>query len=324
MVEIIIKKSNNLIKQIIMKKMIHYYIVLRRKIIRPILRNKKISYYLSKHFLKTYLALFYENWTGKILNYKKPYDLNQKLMKLSWQNSVDPKMKILIPQCVDKFEVREYIKSKGYGETLNELYGVYEDVNDIDFDSLPEQFVMKITNASARNFICIDKSKCNFEEIKKQFSEWIQDVDFGWQSGEWQYSLIKPRIVIEKYLKDLGSSSLIDYKASVYNGKVEDFLVCYNRDSELTKDCYDIDWNRTNYIKDKWHTNRKDIPKPTQLDQMIKMAEECSKDFKYCRFDMYEIDGKIIFGEMTFTPNGNVLSSFTDDYLHNMKDKICV
>lgn len=310
-----------------MKKMIHYYIVLRRKIIRPILRNKKISYYLSKHFLKTYLALFYENWTGKILNYKKPYDLNQKLMKLSWQNSVDPKMKILIPQCVDKFEVREYIKSKGYGETLNELYGVYDSVDEIDFNTLPNQFVMKLNNACDRNYICIDKSKCDWEEIKIKFADWLKDTTFGWESGEWQYALIKPRIIIEKFLKDLGEISLVDYKVHVYNGKAMGLLVCYDRDTTNNSVCfedYDIQWNRTENIYEKYHPYRKSIAKPKQLENMIKMAEDCSKDFKYCRFDMYEIGGKIIFGEMTFTPHGNVLDYYTEEYLIKMNDYLLI
>ena len=202
-----------------MKSLRHYYVVLRRRIFRSILNNKRISFFLSRHCLKLYLAMFYENWTGKILNYRKPEDFNQSLMRLSWENSKDKKMRKLIPQCVDKYAVREYISSKGYADTLNELYGVYDSVEEIDFDKLPNQFVMKITNTCGKNYICLDKSKCNWEDVKKMFSGWLLDVYPGWDTGEWQYDIMPPRIIIEKYLKDLGDKSLIDYKFHVINGK---------------------------------------------------------------------------------------------------------
>lgn len=308
-------------------KKIHFRNIIRRSI----MGNVRIARFLSHHCLKTYLALYYENWLGKRMNFRDPEDLNQALIKLSYQNSLDPKMRELIPICVDKYAVREYITAKGYGDTLNELIGVYDKVEDIDFDALPNQFVMKMNNASGRNWICLDKSqaKSEWQKIKAQFAEWLKDTDFGWQTGEWQYALIKPRIVVEKYLEDLGSGSLIDYKAQVFNGKVLDFFVCYNRDNEIHEDgkagsvcydCYDAEWNRTEDISMSWHRNRQMVPAPKQLKRMIQMAEECSKDFPYVRFDMYEIDGKIVFGEMTFTPHGNVMNYYTDEYLVRTKD----
>lgn len=310
-----------------MKSLKHYYIVLRRKIIRPILLNNKLSYFLSKHCLKMYLAMFYENWTGRMLNYRKPEDFNQYLMKLSWINSRDKKMHKLIPQCVDKYAVREYITSKGYADTLNELYGVYDNVEDIDFDSLPYQFVMKMNNACGRNYICLDKSACNWNEVKKMFAEWLTEVDLGWTTGEWQYALIKPRIIIEKYLKDLGETSLIDYKIHVIKGKCRNILVCYNREfataekqGTVSLDNYSLEWERTDDILSTCHPKRQIVQKPKQLDKMLQMAADCSKEFAYCRFDLYEIDGNIVFGEMTFTPHGNVLDYYSDDYLKRMND----
>lgn len=309
-------------------KLEHYYIVLRRKIIRPILQNKKLAYFLSKHCLKTYLAMFYENWMGKRMHYCHPRDLNQALIKLSWRNSRDPKMRDLVPICADKYAVRGYIESKGHAEILNELYGVYDNVDDIDFDALPNQFVMKMNNASGRNYICTDKSKCDWPTIKKEFALWLTDTEVGLDTGEWQYSLIKPRIVVEKYLKDLGVGSLIDYKAQVFHGKVVDFFVCYNRMNDISMadearsvcyDCYTPEWERTDDIIAEWHPQRQLIPKPKTLKQMIQVAEECSKDFPYCRFDMYEIDGKLLLGEMTLSPHGNVVNFYRDEYLVKMK-----
>lgn len=312
-----------------MKSLEHYLIVLRRKIIRPILQNEKIAHFISKHCLKTYLAMFYENWVGKRMNFRHPRDLNQALIKLSWKNSRNPKMRKLVPICADKYAVREFIASKGHAEILNELYGVYDNVDDINFDALPEQFVMKMNNASGRNYICLDKTKCDWHVVKTQFAEWLKDTDYAWETGEWQYASIKPQIVVEKYLKDLGADSLIDYKAQVFHGKVVDFFVCYNRVNDMTRadetrpvcyDCYTTDWMRTEDITPEWHLQRQLIPQPKTLSQMIKVAEDCTSDFEYCRFDMYEIDGRVILGEMTLTPHGNVLDFYTDEYLIRMKD----
>lgn len=312
-----------------MKTLIHYYMVLRRKIIRRILRNSTISHFLSQHCLKCYLAMFYENWVGKCMNYRNPKDLNQALIKVSWENSKNPRMRTIIPMCVDKYAVREYIASHGFADTLNECYGVYDNIEAVDFDSLPNQFVMKMTNASGRNYICTDKSVCDWSRIKEQFREWLEDREFAWQTGEWQYAYIKPRVVVEKYLADLSSGDLIDYKVQVFNGKAVDFFVCYNRDNAIYEngktgvvcyDCYDVEWNRTEDITSRWHPQRQEVPQPKTLARMIHMAEECSKDFSYCRFDVYEINGKLVFGEMTFTPHGNIMNYYTDEYLERMKD----
>lgn len=310
-----------------MKSFRHYEKVIRRRIIRSILRNRSIAHFMSKHCLKTYLAMFYENWTGRRMNYQHPQDLNQALINLSWQNSSNPKMRELIPICVDKYAVREYVASKGYSDTLNELYGVYDNVDDIDFDALPNQFVMKMNNASGRNWICKDKSQADWLKMQKQFAAWLQDDDFGWQTGEWQYSLIKPRIIIEKYLETLGEISLIDYKFQCFHGEPYSCFVGYNRDPQnphgnVCFDDYGMEWNLTENIIPKWHHNRRYLQKPKCWERMVQMAREMSQNFTYVRFDVYEVDEKILFGEMTFTPQGCVQEFYTDDYLKTTKDLI--
>lgn len=267
--------------------------------------------------------MFYENWTGKKMNYDDPQDFNQALIKLSWQNSRNAKMRELMPLCADKYTVREYVATRGYVDTLNELYGVYDKVDDIDFDALPNQFVMKMNNASGRNWICKNKSQCDWLERKQQFAEWLKDNEFGWQSGEWQYALIKPRIIIEKYLDSLGESSLIDYKFHCFHGEPYSCLVGYNRNpedphGEVCFDDYDMDWKRTERIHPTWHKNRHHIPRPKNYERMIEMARQLSRDFEYVRFDLYEVEGKILFGEMTFTPHGNVMEYYTQDTLEEM------
>jgi hypothetical protein len=272
--------------------------------------------------------MFYENWIGKRMSYRHPQDMSQELIKLSYLNSKNEKMRMLIPMCTDKYAVREYIMSKGHGDILNELYGVYDNVDDIDFDKLPNQFVMKMTNACGLNWVCTDKSKADWQEIKQKFTVWLKNDDFAWETGEWQYAMIKPRIIVEKYLKDLGEASLVDYKLHVIKGKAYGFFIGYNRDTNIMHDptkrgvCFDsytLDWKLTEDITPAWHRDRQIIPKPKSLKQMIQIAEECSKEFKYCRFDMYDIDGKVVFGEMTFSPHGGVLNYYTDEYQKEMQ-----
>lgn len=302
-------------------KKIHYRNIIRRSI----LHNVPLAHFLSKYCLKTYLALFYEEWTGKRMNYRQPEDLNQAMLRLSYRNSNDSKMRELIPLCVDKYAVREYITAKGYGDTLNECYGVFDNVEDIDFDALPNRFVMKMTNASGRNWICKDKSEADWSKWKVVFAGWLKDHDFGWQTGEWQYALIKPRIVIEKYLSAFGELSPIDYKFQCFHGEPKSCFVGYDRDPEDTHgkvcfDDYDMDWKLTDNILPWWHRKRRLLPKPKCWEQMVQMARDLSKDFPYVRFDVYEIDGKILFGEMTFTPQGCVQEFYTEEYLQERKD----
>lgn len=269
--------------------------------------------------------MFYEEWTGKRMNYRQPEDLNQAMLQLSYRNSNDSKMRELIPLCVDKYAVREYITAKGYGDTLNECYGVFDNVEDIDFDALPNRFVMKMTNASGRNWICKDKSEADWSKWKGVFAGWLKDHDFGWQTGEWQYAHIKPRIVIEKYLSAFGELSPIDYKFQCFHGEPKSCFVGYDRDPEDTHgkvcfDDYDMDWKLTDNILPWWHRKRRLLPKPKCWEQMVQMARDLSKDFPYVRFDVYEIDGKILFGEMTFTPQGCVQEFYTEEYLQERKD----
>lgn len=302
-----------------MKTIKHYIHWIKRDIARAIVKNDRIAKFFSKHFLKLFLSLFYFDWTGKSVNWKKPEDFNQWLIQQSWKNSKSAD-RDKIAMCADKYSVREYVSSMGYADTLTCLYGVYKEVDDIDFESLPKSFVMKMNNASGRNLICRDKSQIDWERVKEMFRGWLPDRTFGLKSGEWQYSLIQPRIVVEEYLESLNESSIIDYKFNCINGHAYSCFVGYNRNpdnphGDVCFDDYDIAWNRTDNIKDEWHKDRRFIEKPNNYDRMVEMAEKLSKDFNYCRFDVYEVGGKLYFGEMTFTPQGCVLEFYKDCFL---------
>ena len=249
---------------------------------------------------------------GRRPDFQNPKDFNERLMGLNLKNYRDDKMRKLIAQCADKYAVREYVKKKGFGDILVECYGVYDNFDDIDFDTLPNQFVMKTTNASGQNFICLDKSKIDILAIKKQFKTWMDGSGkFGLTTGEWHYSLIKPRIIIEKYMSMLGENmSLVDYKFHCINHQVYGEYVCYDRivnTHTVNYDHYDADWNLTDGVLPNFHPTQRLLPKPRDFEKMKKIAVALSSEFEYVRVDLYDIEGKIYFGEMTFTPMGNYL-----------------
>ena len=248
---------------------------------------------------------------GRKPNFENPKDFNERLMALNLKNYRDDKMRKLIIQCADKYAVREYVEKKGFGDILVECYGVYDNFNEIDFEKLPDQFVMKTTNASGQNYICLDKSKMDKAAVKKQFEEWMGGTnDFGLTTGEWHYSQMKPRIIIEKYLSILGDASLVDYKFHCINHKVYGEYVCYDRVVNthiVNYDHYDADWNLTDGVLPNFHPTQRLLPKPQNFEKMKEIAVALSSDFNYVRLDMYDIEGKIYFGEMTFTPMGNYL-----------------
>lgn len=302
-----------------MKSPYHYLYWIVRDLARWCVNTKMLSTFLSKNCLRLYLSIFYFSWVGKFPKWNSPRDFNEWLLLTSYQNSKSP-LRDVIARCVDKFDVREYVQCLGYGDTLNEVIGVYDNVDGIEFSSLPNKFVMKMTNASGRNLICEDKGQLDWPKVCDKFREWLSDDLFGCSSGEWQYSLIKPRVVIEKYIEHNSDEGLIDYKFNCIHGKVFSCFVGYNRNPnnphrEVCFDDYTPEWKRTDRIKESWHRKRVLIPKPVCLDKMIREAEALSAQFPYCRVDLYSENDIVIFGEMTFSPQGCVLEFYDDKFL---------
>ena len=256
-------------------------------------------------------------------DFKHPTDFNERLMALNLGAYKDEKQWPIRIICSDKYEVRQYVESKGYGEILNECYGVYDKFEDIDFDRLPDQFVIKATNGSGQNYICRNKAEMDVDEVKKGFGLWMRQTNtFGLTTGEWHYVKVKPRIIVEKYLSMLGEDvSVIDYKFHCIHNQVYGEYVCYDRNEEIhyvNYDHYDADWNLTDGVLPAFHPKQRLIPKPAKFDEMKKIAVALSDGLEYVRVDLYEIDNKIIFGEMTFTPMGNYLP-YTHERLVDME-----
>lgn len=235
--------------------------------------------------------------THKIPNLKKPKTFNEKTTYLKlYKYNNDQRVSLL----ADKYSVRKFIEDKGYGDILNELYGVYNNFDEIDFNKLPNKFALKCTHGCAYNIICDDKEKLNKEKAKSKIDEWLKEK-YGYATSELHYTKIKPRIIAEKYLCDENGLMPKDYKMYCMNGKVNCILVCSERDNKLKLSYYDNNWNRLKYEKEEW-SSKIDIEKPKNLNKMISIAEDLSKDFPFVRVDFYNDNGNIIFGELTFTP----------------------
>ena len=206
-----------------------------------------------------------------------------------------------MPKCCDKYAVREYVESKGCREILNTL--IWEGFNpaDIPFDELPDKFVIKVTHGSTFNIICTDKSNLNREEVISKCNKWLK-AKFLEAYGEWFYGIERPRVIIEKFLDD-GTGRLRDYKIYCFNGIPRYIGVDSGDDSKGThfKDIYDTDWNLIKGYEMAYPNSGEALEKPEALDDLLKYARILSEDFLHARTDFYIVDGKVVFGEITFS-----------------------
>lgn len=246
---------------------------------------------------KAYLKLSYRLNMGKKLNLKEPKTFNEKLQWLKLYNR-KPEYTMM----VDKFEVRKYIAEKLGEEYLIPCLGVWDKVEDIDFDKLPEQFVLKCNHNSGTGMcICKDKSKLDIEKVRKELNKGLKE-NYFYHGREWPYKNVKPRIIAEKYMVDESGTELKDYKFMCFGGKCENIFVCSERyENELKVTFFDTEWNRMKFERH-YKASQKIINKPKKLDKMIVLAEELSKNIPFVRIDFYDINGKIYFGEITFYP----------------------
>lgn len=234
---------------------------------------------------------------GYKLNLKNPKTFNEKLqwLKLHDRNPEYTKM-------VDKYEVREYIKEKIGEEYLIPLIGVYDKFDDIDFDKLPNQFVIKCNHDSGGLIICKDKNRLDIETARKKINRSLK-TNYYYSGREWPYKNVKPRIIIEKYMEDSNKSDLIDYKLFCFNGIPKIVLVCSERfsSSNMCETWFDMNWKLIDMTKS-GHRVDSTISKPKQLKKMVELSKKLSKNIPFIRVDWYEIGDKLYFGELTFYP----------------------
>ena len=206
-------------------------------------------------------------------------------------------------KCADKVDVREYVTECGYGHLLNEIYGVYNSVKELPIKDLPEKCVIKGAHGSGFNLIVRDKSKVKWCVWKKIMKSWLKQ-DIYWSGREWVYKNLKKRLVVEKYLEDK-SGGLLDYKFFCFNGKPRFMQLEVGRyTANNTRNFYDMDWNLMPFGKELEHNPNIEVEKPEGFEEMKEIAEKLSKPFSFVRVDLYQVGGKIYFGELTFFPAG--------------------
>jgi len=255
-----------------------------------------LNYILSD---KMYLKYRYKKVFGKKLNLKNPQTFNEKIqwLKLYDRNPAYHNM-------VDKYEAKKFVADIIGEEYIIPTLGVWDSFDEIDFDKLPEQFVLKCNHDSASVVICKDKKRFDFNQAKVKLTKALRQNYYRFENRQWVYKSIIPKIIAEEYLKDDNNPELNDYKFFCFNGQVKYIQVDFDRFTNHKRNIYDTNWNFQNfeiqYQSDKNHL----IPKPKKLDEMISIATKLSADIPHVRVDLYFIENKIYFGELTFYHGG--------------------
>lgn len=256
----------------------------------------------------TYVKAQYRYITHHKLNLKNPVRYTEKLQYL--RLFVYPKNKKVI-SLASRDGAREYLKEKGLEDLLIPSYGIYDRFEDIPFDKIPSPFILKCTHASGFNEIVLDKNNWGKEKARKKFHRYLK-TDYGKKTTEPHYSPIKPRIIVEKLLLENGSLPR-EYKIHVFNGKAKNLYVVTGRGENIRYNQYFIDWTPFDGAQfNGWLKTDKPLEKPKNLAKLASIAESLADDIPFVRVDLYDINGKIYFGEMTFTPAKGTLI-FDDD-----------
>lgn len=248
--------------------------------------NADIAFIKAQYYLKN----------EKHLNIDQPKDFVDKLqwLKLNLYNEN-------YKDFVDKYEVRRYVKGKIGEQYLVDIIGIFDDVDDIDFEKLPQQFALKGTHGSGYNVIVDDKSKIDVLEVKQVLKKYLKQNYYN-KYKEPIYKEVPPRILAEHYLDQTDSENIVDYKFFCIHGKPKYIWVKTFYDGKYRNCYYDLEWNK---IKDDSNSKNyldKDLQKPYNLDELIGIAQKLSNDFIFVRVDLYSIDEKPYFGELTFFP----------------------
>ncbi len=275
--------------------------------------------FLVDYFPKYMIGREWKIQFGKKMDWNNPVTLNEKIQWLMANTDTS-----MWTRLADKVAVRDFIREKGFGDTLTEVYGVWERVEDIDFDSLPEKCVLKC-NHDCESIIMFDKSKgYDKQQIINHFKKHL--VPFGYGSCEPHYTKIKPKVMSEELIPmdpTVDSSSLVDYKFWCFDGYVHNCTPCYDRKGlDMVCDINLLEpWRlyREGLTKEYRESRAfKDMPAPPNLDRMIEICKVLSTGFPEVRIDLYDTCGRIYFGEMTFSAGSGKMRQFSDEYQRQM------
>ena len=255
-----------------------------------------------------YVKIVFRLKMGYKLNLKNPKTFNE---KLQWLKLYDRKP--IYTDYVDKYKVRNIVENLIGNKYLIPLLGVWNSFEEIDFNKLPNQFVLKCNHDSGGLVICKEKSSFDIKAAKNKINSSLK-TNYYYHSREWHYKNVKPLIIAEKYIEDY-SGALIDYKFFCFNGKSDFVMICVDRFTDKKKFYFfDENWKRLKFTKSDFEDSEQiHIPKPKNLNKMFEIASVLSNDMKFARIDLYECDEKIYFGEITIIPDSGFDNTFNKD-----------
>lgn len=258
---------------------------------------------------ETYLKLLFWITMKRKLHLKNPVTFNEKLQWLKLHDR-NPNYTYL----VDKYEVRKYVEKKIGNEILVPLVGVWNTWEEIDFDILPERFVLKTTHDSGGVVICRNRADWNIEKAQKKLMDSLSR-NFFYIGREYPYKDIVPRIIGEEYMENEQAGELIDYKVMCFNGKARCIFTCTERFTEegLKVTFFDLNWNRLPFTRH-YPCSNVEIKRPENLEKMIQYAEILSEGIPFLRVDFYEVNDRIYMGELTFYPGGGIEEFEPEEY----------
>lgn len=318
---------------------LHELSKIKVKDLLPYVKFRLISWYYSRYIRnnreeynklidedrKKAVDILWQSSYGKKFPWKKPVTLNEKITWLSSMTDTSTWTKLS-----DKYEVRAYVEEKVGADILTKCYGVWNSADEIDFDSLPNSFAIKCTHDCASTYLVKDKKKSDLEKIKTELHKHMSQK-YGYQFCEPHYTKVEPRIIAEELIDfdSTISSSIVDYKFWVFNGKVKCCMLVYDRESEDEGGDYVLDlysvkpWKQMEGLKPDYDKRyKKGMSEPANLERMVEVAEKLGEGLPQVRVDLYNLNGKIYFGEMTFTSQGGRMSYYTQEFQKEMGDQI--
>lgn len=279
------------------------------------------KYWIRFHFfIRSLDSEFFRGIMGYDINWDNPQDLNEKINWLKLYSDTSEWTRL-----ADKYLARDYIAEKLGADVLPELYGVWKRAEDIDFDALPDKFVIKTNHGCGGVVVVTDKATLDREKVRKEMAEAISHK-FGYKTIEPHYMKIPPVIMAEQLIENDAtfSTSIVDYKVWCINGKPECILMCSDRSGKkCTLSWYDPEWNFLPDVNSGRHAgDYKEIPRPVCLEQMLEYATTLAEGFPQVRVDFYIEKGRLYVGELTFTSQGGYMDYLSRDFSLKLGEKV--
>lgn len=265
---------------------------------RRLIEKLKYLHLLDSLSDEMYLRIMWRGNVHRRLNLKKPKSFNEKLqwLKLHDRNP-------LYHMMVDKYESKEYVAQLIGSNHVVPTYGVWDCFTDIDFSRLPNQFVLKATHDSGGVVICRNKDSFDVEKAREKLNTSLKR-NYYLNGREWCYKDVKPRIIAEEYLEELGEAEIIDYKFYCFHGEPRFLYVSQGLEKHSTArlDYMMLDWTKAPFYRNDYMHFEELPPKPQKFEQMLEICRKLSKGIPFVRVDVYEIAGSVLWSELTFYP----------------------